>query len=336
MLQQTTVVAVKPYFERFLSRFPSVESLAAAPIDDILRQWEGLGYYSRARNLHRAAKIVAEELGGQFPRDVAALEDLPGVGRYTAGAIASFAFDVRAPIVEANTLRLYSRLLGYEGDPRSREGQALLWEFAEKILPPQESGAFNHAVMDIGAMVCRPTDPDCPDCPLKSCCQAFAEGTQDRIPQRAKRPELTDVVDATVVIRSGDKVLIRQRGDDERWAGLWDFPRVTVESGEPEGPRAPSVADLQKLARSTLTDWVRQHLGLTLRDWEPVTEIRHGVTRYRIRLLCLTATTEPPRGKTPPAGVRWVTSAELADVPLSMTGRKLAKLVSPGRERRLF
>ena len=324
MLQQTTVVAVKPYFERFLARFPTVQALAEAPIDDVLRQWEGLGYYSRARNLHRAAKVISGEREGQFPREVAALQELPGVGRYTAGAIASFAFDVRAPIVEANTLRLYSRLLGYEGDPRSREGQALLWEFAEKILPLNAAGAFNHAAMDLGAMICRPTDPDCPNCPLKSCCQAFTEGTQDRIPQRAKRPELTDVVDATVVIRSGDSVLIRQRGEDERWAGLWDFPRVTIDSGEQGALRPDSKEDLERLARSTLGDWVRQNLAFALKDWTLVTEIRHGVTRYRIRLLCFTAVVEPSRGKKLPAGVRWVTPAELADVPLSMTGRKLA------------
>ena len=131
MLQQTTVTAVIPYFERFLARFPSVSDLADAPEIDVLRLWEGLGYYSRARNMHRTAKAVIERHSGIFPQDLPSLQALPGIGRYTAGAIASFAFDLRAPIVEANTLRLYCRLLGYDGDPRSKEGQEILWSFAE-------------------------------------------------------------------------------------------------------------------------------------------------------------------------------------------------------------
>jgi len=330
MLQQTTVVAVKPYFTRFLTRFPTVEALAEAPIEDVLRQWEGLGYYSRARNLHRAAQVIVQDFGGTFPDDVETLRNLPGVGRYTAGAIASFAYDIRAPIVEANTLRLYSRLLGYGGDPRSKEGQTLLWEFAEKILPARDAGAFNHAVMDLGATVCRPTAPDCPSCPLASCCQAFADGTQDSIPQRAKRPELTDVIDATVVVRSGDRVLIRRRGPDERWAGLWDFPRLTL-----EGASSGDETLLHRAARGALTDWLKEQTRLSVRDWEHVADIRHGVTRYRIRLLCFQA--QAVSAKTLPEAddLRWVTAAELEQTPLSMTGRKLSKLIA-NRQPTLF
>lgn len=333
MLQQTTVAAVKPYFARFLTRLPTLQDLAQAPEDDVLRLWEGLGYYSRARNLHRAAKEIVTRFNGTFPEDVETLMSLPGIGRYTAGAIASFAYDTRAPIVEANTLRLYSRLLGYRGDPRSKEGQTLLWDFAERILPRDESGAFNHAVMDLGATICRPADPDCPACPLKTCCRAFAEGTQAEIPMKAKRAELTDLIDATVVVSSGDRVLIRRRGPEERWAGLWDFPRVTLEAGG-----AASDAALHRLAIGTLGDWLKENVGLAGRDWAHLTDIRHGVTRYRIRLLCFTAeSAAKPATFADDSGLRWVTLQEIDDVPLSMTGRKLAKAVREHtRERRLF
>lgn len=330
MLQQTTVTAVKPYFARFLARFPTVEALAEAPIEDVLRQWEGLGYYSRARNLHRAAQVIVQEHGGVFPPNVDVLHDLPGVGRYTAGAIASFAYDIRAPIVEANTLRLYCRMLGYDGDPRSKAGQTLLWEFAETILPTREAGAFNHAVMDLGATVCRPSDPDCANCPLTSCCEAFARGTQDSIPQKAKRPELTDVIDATVVVRSSDRVLIRRRGPDERWAGLWDYPRLTLEDAV--GARDDV---LHRVSRDALTGWLKEQTGLAVRDWEHVADIRHGVTRYRIRLLCFLARAASTKSFPERDDLRWITAAELEATPLSMTGRKLTKLIA-SRQSTLF
>ncbi len=186
MLQQTTVAAVVPYFERFLSRFPTVAQLAAAPEEEVLRLWEGLGYYSRARNIHRTARRLIEEFGGQFPREVDVLMTLPGIGRYTAGAIASFAFDQPAPIVEANTLRLYCRLMGYDEDPRATEGQRLLWSLAGQLVPQRSPGRFNQALMELGATLCRPADPDCQVCPLQSWCVATRQGTQGEIPRPAR------------------------------------------------------------------------------------------------------------------------------------------------------
>ncbi|RPI90021.1 MAG: A/G-specific adenine glycosylase, partial [Planctomycetaceae bacterium] len=186
MLQQTTVVAVVPYFQRFLARFPTVADLATADQHDVLQLWEGLGYYSRARNLHRAAQALVERHAGVFPRDAEQLQSLPGIGRYTAGAIASFAFDLPAPIVEANTLRLYCRLLGYEDDPRSATGQRLLWSFAEQVLPPKNPGEINQALMELGATVCTPVAPGCEECPLAELCVARARGLQVKIPRPAE------------------------------------------------------------------------------------------------------------------------------------------------------
>jgi A/G-specific adenine glycosylase len=315
MLQQTTVVAVIPYFERFLARFPTLADLAAANEEDVLRLWEGLGYYSRARNIHKAARLIARELGGRFPDEVAALLELPGIGRYTAGAIASFAFDRRAPIVEANTLRLYCRLLGYRGDPRSAAGQRLLWEFASHVVPHKGTGEFNQALMELGATLCAPENADCPECPVRHCCAAFANGWQQQIPIAAARPEITEVNEIAVAIQRSGRYLMRKRPTGERWAGLWDFVRFVAD----ENGRASSSG----VARS-----IRQRTGLAVENPERIAEIRHSVTRFRITLHCYTAewmTGEPADGN---GEFRWVTPGQLSKLPLSTTGRKLARLLT--------
>ena len=166
MLQQTQVATVIGYFDRFLARFPTIEALARADEHEVLRLWEGLGYYRRARQLHRAARIIVAEHGGRFPRDPSIVRRLPGIGRYTAGAILSIAFDAREPILEANTLRLLSRLLCYDGDPRSPDGQRLLWAMAEALLPRRGSGRLNQALMELGSEVCTARSPRCEQCPV--------------------------------------------------------------------------------------------------------------------------------------------------------------------------
>ena len=188
MLQQTQVATVIDYFHRFLATYPDVQSLAAADEQAVLRMWSGLGYYRRARQMHAAAKQIAAT-GGPFPQTLAEIETLPGIGRYTAGAIASFAFDLPAPIVEANTLRLFSRLLKLQIDPRSREGQTQLWSFAQSLVesptrsqPTITPSRINQAVMELGSQVCTPRDPDCDHCPLNQLCPTFADGLQALIP----------------------------------------------------------------------------------------------------------------------------------------------------------
>ena len=315
MLQQTTVTAVRPYYERFLTRFPTVESLAFSSEEEVLRLWEGLGYYSRGRNLRKAALLVCEQYRGQFPETVAGLMELPGVGRYVAGAIASFAFGQRTPIVEANTLRLYCRLLGYAADPRNSVGQQTLWGFAESILPQEQIGDFNQALMDLGSMVCTPKNPDCPRCPLKTVCRALASGTQHEIPRKATRPEVTDVTELTVAVLDGDRVFIRRRGAAERWAGLWDFPRFACEPG--------------RHAESRLTQMVTTHLkgeyGLSVSEVKPLIRLKHSVTRYRIDLHCYTAQLGGEAVERLRADEAWVEREWLAERPMSVTGRKFAR-----------
>lgn len=321
MLQQTTVAAVMPYYERFLSRFPSVRALAAAKEDDVLRAWEGLGYYSRARNLLRTARRLIDEHAGVFPGDVQDLMALPGIGRYTAGAIASFAFDVPAPIVEANTLRLYCRLLGYDSDPRSAHGQRLLWSFAAQLVPSRGPGDFNQALMDLGATLCTPLDPDCPACPLKSGCRSLSTGRVDEIPVSAPRKAITEVTEASVAVRRRDTYLLRRRGNDERWAGLWDFLRFQLSPARKgDGPAESELRDL--------VERVRAASGLKIHTPAHLQTLRHSVTRYRITLHCLTGDVYGGRLRSSNTTIRWVKPSQFANYPLSVTGRKFARLLT--------
>ena len=329
MLQQTTVTAVIPYFERFLHRFPTVHDLAKADEQDVLRLWEGLGYYSRARNIHKAAKVVAEKLGGVFPESAEELQQLPGVGRYTAGAIASLAFDTAAPIVEANTLRLYCRLLGFEDDPRAKAGQDLLWQFAERVLPRKAPGEVNQALMELGGTVCSVKEPACDDCPLRMCCRAFADGATGRIPRPKARPKITDVTHVNVIVRKQGAVLLRQHGDGERWSGLWDFPRyeLTDELAAtlPDNLRSPSLFGSTNGLAEFLRTEIHQQTGIDAEIGAYLTSLTHAVTRYRIQLLCFEAkylSGRLRRGEP----LKWVRPGSLEGFPLSTTARKLARL----------
>jgi A/G-specific adenine glycosylase len=316
MLQQTQVATVRDYFERFISAFPDVHRLAAADEQHVLRLWEGLGYYRRARQLHAAARIIIAEFGDRLPSSVDELRKLPGIGRYTAGAIASIAFDRRTPILEANTIRLLSRLIGYRADPHSAEGQRVLWHFAETILPRKNVARFNQALMELGSLVCTPSEPDCPHCPLSGLCAANAAGAQGEIP-RAKRPKAyTEIREAAVVVRKNGRVLMRQCGPGERWAGLWDFPRFDLQA---EGPLFAREEIVNKLCAQT---------GITCAPRAVLKTIRHGVTRFRITLDCYQAAYVAGRVRAAnSATVRWIPVGELPALPLSTTGRKLARLL---------
>lgn len=313
MLQQTTVTAVIPYLDRFLSRFPTLADLATAEEADVLRQWEGLGYYSRARNLHKAAKILIEDHKGEWPREAEALEQLPGIGRYTAGAIASFAFDRPAAIVEANTERLYCRLMGYEDDPRSTAGRKALWGFAQSLVPRTRPGQFNQALMDLGATVCTPQQPSCETCPVSAWCEAARLGLQTELPRLTKRPEITEVVEAAVAVRGTNGWLLRRRAVGERWAGLWDFPRFSLDDSA-----ATAALPIRELAEG-----VWQQTGIRIDPQEQFAEFRHSVTRYRITLRCFLA--EPiEAAELARDDLAWVPTARFQQFPLSKTGRELA------------
>jgi A/G-specific adenine glycosylase len=325
MLQQTTVAAVVPYFERFLAALPTVEALAAADEQQVLKLWEGLGYYRRARHLHAAARHLAAAHPGGLPDDPDVWAGLPGVGRYILGAVLSQAFDRRLPIVEANSMRVLARLFGYRGDPREGEGRAWVWRAAETVLPRKRVGDFNQALMELGATVCTPTAPACERCPLAAHCAAQRAGLQHTIPPPKKQPPVTPVDEVGVVIRNRGKVLLCQRpADAGRWQNMWELPHAEREPGEEVSAAAVRVA-------GELT-------GLNVEPGAEVLTVKHAVTRFRITLVCVEAAV---RGGTFASGFytagKWVKPADLAKYPVSAPQRKLmTELANPNRQRRLF
>jgi A/G-specific adenine glycosylase len=324
MLQQTQVATVIPYFERFLHAFPTIADLAAAPEQDVLRLWEGLGYYRRARDLLAAARALVAHHGGAFPRDPDVAATLPGLGRYTTNAVLSQAFDLRLPILEANSQRVLSRLFGRTADPRLGEARRWLWRAAEELLPARRAGELNQAVMELGALVCTSTAPNCAHCPLAERCVARQLGQQEAIPARSPVVPTTFVQESAIVVRRKSKVLLVQRPATGRWAGLWEFPH---------GPLGPDETHEQAASRL-----VAELTGLEAKVGAELLTIRHGITRYRITLVCFEADYRASEFRSPfyVAG-RWVAPAALADYPVSSPQRRLAQaLGQSGRQRRLF
>lgn len=226
MLQQTQVERVVDHWRRFLERFPTVDRLAAAPLADVLRAWEGLGYYRRARQLHDAAVRIVAEHGGRVPASSVELATLPGIGRYTASAIASIAFGEVSPIVEANSRRVLARLAAHAAPLAGTSGDGPLWGIAGAILPARRTGEWNQALMDLGALVCTPRAPLCPRCPIAVHCEALATGRVATIPAIAPPRAIEKRREEALVIQRSGRVLVVRRGAGEWWEGLWDFPRL--------------------------------------------------------------------------------------------------------------
>jgi len=309
MLQQTQVERVKDFYVRFLDRFPTAAVLAAAAEHDVLRLWEGLGYYRRARQLHAAAKKIVAEHGGEFPRTVAGLRSLPGIGRYTAGAIASIAFDLREPIVEANSRRVIARLVGHAAPLGTAAGDEPIWEIAAELVPKQHPGKFNQALMDLGALICTPEQPLCRTCPVAACCDAKRTGRVAEIPMKAVRREAKQVRETAVVVRRAGRVLVVQRGPGEWWEGLWDFPRV---------PGAARVAR-RGIERSALL------IGVACGATSRLGTITHTVTHHRITLDVV----ECAAGRSGKAatGRRWVAAKALSSLAMTSPGRRIARML---------
>lgn len=245
MLQQTRIETVIPFFTRWMEKFPTIERLAASPTDDVLAAWSGLGYYSRARNIHRCAQEVAEA-GGSLPRSAAELIKLPGIGRYTAGAIASQAYDQREAVVDGNVARVLARLFVVELDIKSAAGQKELWRLAEELVPSKSPGDYNQGLMELGQRVCKPRTPDCKRCPVADLCGAFASDRTAELPNLPKRKKSSDKVVIerfAALILSGKNVLLAKRPAAGLYAGLWEIP--AADSREGLEAALPS-ADIQK------------------------------------------------------------------------------------------
>ena len=311
MLQQTRVETVTAYYQRFLSLFPTLQSLAAASLDQVLKAWEGLGYYARARNLHASARRVAEELDGQLPRHPEALYRLPGVGRYTAAAVASIAFGQDAVALDGNLCRILCRLFSVDDDPGLRTTQRTLETQARSMLPPGRAGDFNQALMDLGATICLPKKPRCLPCPLANFCLARLEGIQDELPIRATRSHVPHRDVTAGVIRDGNgHVLITQRPLDGLLGGLWEFP------GGKRRPREELAACLQRE--------ISEELDIEITVGELLCTVDHKLTHFHMTLYafdCLWS-----RG-TPQCldclALRWVTLDELDAFAFPAADRKV-------------
>jgi A/G-specific adenine glycosylase len=302
MLQQTQVKTVLGRFARFLVRFPSVDALARAPDDDVLHEWQGLGYYSRARRLHAAARAMRAEHGGRVPESRDALLALPGMGAYSAGAVASIAFGERVPVVDGNVVRVLTRLFALAGDPGRAPLKPRLWELAAELVPSARPGDFNQALMELGATVCAPREPACDRCPLARECKARALGTPRRFPEFPARMQPTAVrVAAAVVRRAGRVLVVRVPDDAPRWAGLHVFPHVAL--------RARESAERGALRAA------REH-GVRARIAGPLGTFRYSITRFRMTLEAFTATGVGPG--------RFYRLAELSELAMPAPHRRVA------------
>ena len=336
MLQQTRVDTVIPYYQRFLARFPTVNALAGAPIDDVLALWSGLGYYARGRNLHRAAQAVVALHGGALPRDEAALLALPGVGRYTAGAIRSIAYDEPAPILDGNVVRVLSRLFVLEGDPKVPANTRRLWALAERFAPGEAPGELNQGLMELGATVCTPAAPDCHLCPLRERCAARARGESERfpeIPSRKASPQVhgvaalcTRIIDkpstsaispkSALLLDEGkdiESVLLVQRPGEGLLGGLWELPGREREHGE-----QPAQA---------LREAVTARLGVDVEVGERAADLTHVFTHKKLRLTVYRCTLLEEPVSTAAGPWRWMRPAELLSIPLS---RLMARALAAG------
>lgn len=306
MLQQTTVAAVIPFYERWMARFPTVQHLADAPLDDVLKHWAGLGYYARARNLHRGAQEVVTKYGGAVPSDPAILLSLPGIGRYTAGAILSIAFGQDAPILDANVIRVLSRVYAVTGDPKtSAQTQAELWRLAEEAIPTGQASDFNQAMMELGALICVAAAPRCTSCPVEAVCQAKHLGEPTAYPQFQGVKKWLDVEDVSVAVRDAEqRVLIVQRPPElSLWGGLWELPRATRQADE-------SLCDCAARA-------VREAVGLSATALAPFGAIKHGVANRKITLHGYEATAQGDPTPLTCARFAWEPLANLAQYALA-------------------
>lgn len=322
MLQQTQVRTVIPYWERWMTVLPEVPALATAPEELVLKLWEGLGYYSRARNLQRSARVLMEAWGGRLPQTVPALLSLPGIGRYTAGAIASIAFNQPAPILDGNVIRVLTRLHALGGDPKSVQVNQGLWSLAGELVlfasthgtagnRPAIAGpcsALNQSLMELGATLCTPREPECHRCPVSENCRARQMGRVDVYPEPSPRAQTMVRPKVVTVIERSGRYLVRQRAQEGINGGFWEFPEKDLHSGE--SPVEVAAA------------WV----GCPISSLVELRPVRHSITRYRIHLTVFQLRI-PGTWSARKLGTRWATAEELAEMALTTAHRRIARQI---------
>jgi A/G-specific adenine glycosylase len=313
MLQQTQVKTVIPYWRRWMERLPGIAELAGAAQENVLKLWEGLGYYARARNLQKAARLIIEQHGGVFPRKFEEVLELPGVGRYTAGAICSIAFNQPAPILDGNVVRVLTRLFGIRGDPREKTIRNRLWALAQELVslaetegPPRARNCsqLNQALMELGALICTPGQPECPACPVRAHCAACRAGNAEHLPNTGKRTSSVARTFAAFVVEKRGRVLLRQRPSGVVNAHFWEFPNEELNGAFSSAKHAAT------------------SLKLKLADPQPFCVIKHSITRYRITLKAYRATLKGICPGKLRMG-RWAKSSEVELLPLTSAHRKI-------------
>ncbi|MBI5842843.1 MAG: A/G-specific adenine glycosylase [Chloroflexi bacterium] len=313
MLQQTRVETVIPYFERWMRLFPTINDLAKASEHDVLNAWEGLGYYSRARNLHKAARIVAEKYSGELPRNLDNLRALPGIGRYTVGAIASMAFGMDAPTLDGNLRRVFARLFDVTEPADSPAGEKILWSLAAEHLPKGQAGDYNQALMDLGATICLPRNPRCLICPLMKMCKARENGTQEARPVLKPKKEIPHHVHAAgVIVGQIDNlscVLLAKRPSKGLLGGMWEFPNGRVDGDPARG----------------LVNALKTGYGLKVQKKEALGVVQHTYTHFKITVHAFHCESPSiPKEK----DLKWVRIAELEDYPMGKIDRQIARMLN--------
>tara|TARA_R110000868_G_scaffold116452_1_gene310047 strand:+ start:206 stop:1261 length:1056 start_codon:yes stop_codon:yes gene_type:complete len=277
MLQQTQVSTVIPYFERFMQRFPDLPTLAASNTDDVLHQWAGLGYYSRARNLHRAAQMVMQTFDGHFPDNLEAMQTLPGIGRSTAGAILSIAFEQRATILDGNVKRVLARYLSITDPVNERSVEKSLWETATTLTPPTRSADYTQAIMDLGATLCTRTKPQCTSCPLVTTCKGHAEGIAELLPRKKATREIPTHIATFLILRAEQSILLEKRPPHGIWGGLWSLPEI---SGTPN--------------KKLIHELCEQQLHLNIKSFTALKSFRHTFSHYHLEIHPVMVPTQLP------------------------------------------
>lgn len=317
MLQQTTVAAVTPYYERWVQKFPTVQAVAAAPQETVLKMWQGLGYYQRAKNIHKTARIITEQHSGIIPDDENFLRRLPGFGAYTTGAVLSIAFHQRKPIIDANVRRVVMRQMALSGKADSARDKCIL-EFLEATMPPKEISAFNQGLMELGALLCRGKMPLCLACPVRKTCKACREGRQEVIPE-PKKSVVKDIEVAVAVIRNNGKFLIQQRPSSGLFGDLWEFPGGKIEAGE-----TPQDAVRRE---------VKEEVGVDIEVEKALAHVRHFYTQFRANLHVWLCQPVQPIGETERR--KWVALKNLAWYPMpSGSARIVEKLLASAPRRK--
>ena len=310
MLQQTQVVTVLPYFDRWIKKLPTIQSVAEAKEDTILKLWEGLGYYSRARNLQKAAKMIVEKFDGKFPEKYEDILSLPGIGKYTAGAITSIAFNQNYPVVDGNVIRVISRLKAFKGNTRLPVNIQKMWKWAGDLLAKGEARDFNQAMMELGALICTPKNPKCDQCPVQKFCSGFSSGIQEELPNRGEKKKTESIKVSIAVIQKNGKFFVQKRPSSGLMGGLWEFPGGKVEKKE--------------TSKQALIREIKEELGITLKGIKKITEIKHAYTRFKVDLHCYSA--EIKEGtislKSAQEG-KWVTLADLKKLPFPAANVRL-------------